>query len=136
MTLLDRALKACGGLERWNRFEHFEVHVSIGGSYLASKVDATNLKEIVVSGNTRFQAAEVVGMLDRSGRGLCRANWVGMENHSGLIAAQQYTPKDFAKLGSRVHWSELDLVYYCGISIWNFISCPFSSRKADSRSEK
>ena len=50
MTLLDSALKACGGLERWNRFERFEVHVSIGGSYLASKFDATNLKEIVVSG--------------------------------------------------------------------------------------
>jgi hypothetical protein len=126
MTLLDNALKACGGLERWNRFDRFEAHVSIGGSYLASKVDATNLKEIVVSGNTRFQAAEVVGMLDRSGRGLCRANWVGIENHSGLIAAQQsVTPEDFAKLGSRAHWTELDVVYYCGISIWNFINCPF-----------
>jgi hypothetical protein len=126
MTLLDNALKACGGLERWNRFDRFEAHVSIGGSYLASKVDTTNLKEIVVSGNTRFQAAEVVGMLDRSGRGLCRANWVGIENHSGLIAAQQsVTPEDFAKLGSRAHWTELDVVYYCGISIWNFINCPF-----------
>ena len=126
MTLLDNALKACGGLERWNRFDRFEAHVSIGGSYLASKVDATNLKEIVVSGNTRFQAAEVVGMLDRSGRGLCRANWVGIENHSGLIAAQQsVTPEEFAKLGSRAHWTELDVVYYCGISIWNFINCPF-----------
>ena len=126
MTLLDNALKACGGLERWNRFDRFEAHVSIGGSYLASKVDATNLKEIVVSGNTRFQAAEVVGMLDRSGRGLCRANWVGIENHSGLIAAQQsVTPEDFAGLGSRAHWTELDVVYYCGISIWNFINCPF-----------
>jgi hypothetical protein len=126
MTLLDNALKACGGLERWNRFDRFEAHVSMGGSYLASKVDATNLKEIVVSGNTRFQAAEVVGMLDRSGRGLCRANWVGIENHSGLIAAQQsVTPEDFAKLGSRAHWTELDVVYYCGISIWNFINCPF-----------
>ena len=126
MTLLDNALKACGGLERWNRFDRFEAHVSIGGSYLASKVDATNLKEIVVSGNTRFQAAEVVGMLNRSGRGLCRANWVGIENHSGLIAAQQsVTPEDFAKLGWRAHWTELDVVYYCGISIWNFINCPF-----------
>ena len=126
MTLLDTALKACGGLERWNRFDRFEAHVSIGGSYLASKVDATNLKEIVVSGNTRFQAAEVVGMLDRSGRGLCRANWVGIENHSGLIAAQQsVTPEDFAGLGSRAYWTELDVVYYCGISIWNFINCPF-----------
>ena len=126
MTLLDNALKACGGLERWNRFDRFEAHVSIGGSYLASKVDATNLKEIVVSGNTRFQAAEVVGMLDRSGSGLCRANWVGIENHSGLIAAQQsVTPEDFAGLGSRAHWTELDVVYYCGISIWNFINCPF-----------
>jgi hypothetical protein len=126
MTLLDNALKACGGLERWNRFDRFEAHVSIGGSYLASKVDATNLKEIVVSGNTRFQAAEVVGMLDHSGRGLCRANWVGIENHSGLIAAQQsVTPEDFAGLGSRAHWTELDVVYYCGISIWNFINCPF-----------
>jgi hypothetical protein len=126
MTLLDNALKACGGLERWNRFDRFEAHVSIGGSYLASKVDVTNLKEIVVSGNTRFQAAEVVGMLDRSGRGLCRANWVGIENHSGLIAAQQsVTPEDFAGLGSRAHWTELDVVYYCGISIWNFINCPF-----------
>jgi hypothetical protein len=126
MTLLDNALKACGGLERWNRFDRFEAHVSIGGSYLASKVDATNLKEIVVSGNTRFQAAEVVGMLDRSGRGLCRANWVGIENHSGLIAAQQsVTPEDFAGLGSRAYWTELDVVYYCGISIWNFINCPF-----------
>ena len=91
MTLLDSALKACGGLERWNRFERFEVHVSIGGSYLASKVDATNLKEIVVSGYTHFQAAEVVGMLDRSRRGLCRMNWVGIENHSGTIAAVSHS---------------------------------------------
>jgi len=126
MTLLDSALKACGGLERWNRFERFEVHVSIGGSYLASKVDATNLKEIVVSGYTRFQAAEVVGVLDRSRRGLCSMNWVGIENHSGTIAAQQsVTPENFAKLGSKARWTELDVVYYCGISVWNFINCPF-----------
>lgn len=126
MTLLDNALKTCGGLERRNRFDRFEVHVSIGGSYLASKGDATMLKEIVVSGSTRFQAAEIVGMLDRSRRGLCRANWVGIENRAGSIEAQQsVAPEDFAKLGSRARWTELDVVYYCGISIWNFISCPF-----------
>jgi hypothetical protein len=126
MTLLDNALKACGGLERWNRFDRFEVHLSMGGSYLASKIDATMLKEIVVSGNTRFQAAEVVGMLGSSRRGLCRANWVGIENYSGSIAAQQsVTPENFAVLGSRARWTELDVVYYCGISIWNFVNCPF-----------
>jgi hypothetical protein len=126
MTLLDKALKACGGLEHWNRFDRFEVHLSIGGSYLASKVDATMLKEIVVSGDTRSQSAEVVGMLDSSRRGLCRANWVGIENYSGTISAQQsVTPETFAKLGSMARWTELDVVYYCGISIWNFVNCPF-----------
>jgi hypothetical protein len=98
MTLLDNALKACGGLERWNRFDRFEVHVSIGGSYLASKVDATNLREIVVSGNTRFQAAEVVGALDRTRRGLCRMNWVGIENplwlNRGSTGSHSWSPRE------------------------------------------
>ncbi len=139
MTLLaaDNALKACGGLERWNRFDRVSEAPRVDRRvlFLASKVDAvTNLKEIVVSGNTRFQAAEVVGMLDRSGRGLCRANWVGIENHSGLIAAQQSVTllKTSRSSGSRV---VIGLSWMSSIiaesRIWEFHQLPVSpSRKA------
>jgi hypothetical protein len=38
---------------------------------------------------------------------------------------QSVTLEDFAKLGSKARWTELDVIYYCGISVWNFINCPF-----------
>jgi len=126
MALLDDVLNGCGGRDRWDRFDHFEAHLSLSGSYLASKVDLASLKEIVVFGSTRLQTADVIGLLASSRRGICGADWVGIESAGGsLVREQSVASTDFVKLGSKDRWTDLDVVFYCGISIWNVVNCLF-----------
>jgi hypothetical protein len=126
MTLLDSVLATAGGRERWARLDRFEVHLTMRGSYLSSKIDSAILKEIVVAGSTRNQTVEVIGVLGPLRNGLCRPNWVGIENRFGVIeASRSVTARHFTRLGSIAQWDDLDVVYYCGISAWNTINYPY-----------
>jgi hypothetical protein len=71
MALLDDALAACGGLDRWRELESFTLHISITGALLARNGKPGLLKEIVAAvcdrftegfGSKDFKAAK--GLLD------------------------------------------------------------------------
>ncbi len=132
MTSLRRILNSSGALDRWRSFDRFEVHLSAAGSILAAKTEASALKDIVVTGDTRSQAVEISGILNGTDRGLCRADWVALEDASGASHSEQMIAFDhFARLGASEDWNKFDLLYYCGISVWNFLNGPYLLADSD-----
>jgi hypothetical protein len=126
MTSLRRILNSSGALDRWRSFDRFEVHLSAAGSILAKKTDAGALKDIVVTGETRFQSVEIAGILNGTDRGLCRADWVALESASGAFHSEQMVASDhFARVGASERWNKFDLLYYCGMAMWNFVNGPY-----------
>ena len=66
MTLLEDALNASGGMDRWHQLKRFTVHMSIDGALLARKGKAGLLKDVVAEGCTHTVAS--VHRIYRSGQ--------------------------------------------------------------------
>lgn len=132
MALLGDVLQASGSLDLWRQMRRFTVHLSIGGVLCARKSDATQLKDLVAEGSTQQQSLEITGFTASDRRALYRPDWVALEGPDGQLLQERRAPSA-AFLGDMksTRWDELQLAYYCGYLIWNYVTVPFVLADAD-----
>ncbi len=126
MALLDDALAACGGLDRWQELETFTLHLSITGTLLARNGKAEVLKEIVVEGSTREPLLRIEGFTAPDKRAVYRPSRVAVEDRHGHILQERHDPhKELLGLTLLAPWDDLTIAYFCGSLIWHNIAAPF-----------
>jgi hypothetical protein len=126
MGLLDDALEACGGLERWRRLKRFTVHVSIDGALFSRIGNAGRLKEMVVEGATEVQTLQVTGFTAPDRCSLYQPDWVAIQSLQGEILRSCRDPQaEFSDQDDNTPWDDLRLAYFCGLSLWNCLTTPF-----------
>lgn len=126
MGLLEKALRASGGLDLWRLTRQFTLHMSITGSLCTARCSAAQLKELVVEGSTQTQALEITGFARADLRALYRPDWVALEGQDARrVMERQGSPEEFRNGLQSTTWDELQLAYYCGYLIWNYIATPF-----------
>jgi hypothetical protein len=126
MALLEDALDARGGLDRWRRLRRFTAHVSMDGALFARKGKARLLKNIVVEGCTRRQSLQITGFTAPDRRGLYDPDRVAVENSDGQLLEERRNPRlAFAGHSDQTPWDDLHLAYYCGYLTWNYLVTPF-----------
>jgi hypothetical protein len=126
MALLHDVLRASGGLDRWRQLRRFTVHMSIGGVLCAEKCGGAQLKDLVVEGCTRQQELEMTGFAAPDKRALYRPDRVALEGCDGnVLQERRATPAQFQDDFRTSSWDELQLAYYCGSLIWNYLTVPF-----------
>jgi hypothetical protein len=126
MALLDDALAACGGLDRWQELESFTLHISITGALLARNGKAGMLKEIVVEGSTREPSLRIEGFTAPDKRAVYWPSRVAVEDRDGHILQDRHEPhKESLELTLLTPWDDLAIAYFCGSLIWHNIAAPF-----------
>ena len=126
MGLLEKALRASGGLDLWRLTRRFTLHMSIAGSLCAERCRTAQLKELVVEGRTQTQALEITGFARADLRALYRPDWVALEGQDARrLKERQGSPEEFRSELQATTWDELQLAHYCGYLIWNHIATPF-----------
>lgn len=126
MALLDDVVSASGGLEQWRRFRRFTFHVSIKGSLLARSSAATHLKDAVVEGCTRTQWVRLTCFSGTDRCAVCGPDQVSIESLDGTLLEVRNDPRAaLLSHGDPSSWDDLDVVYICGLSMWNFVATPF-----------
>ena len=126
MGLLEKALRASGGLDLWRLTRRFTLHMSITGSLCTARCSAAQLKELVVEGSTQTQALEITGFARADLRALYRPDWVALEGQDARrLMERQGSPEEFRSELQSTTWDELQLAHYCGYLIWNHIATPF-----------
>jgi hypothetical protein len=137
MTLLEDALDASGGLNRWHQVKRFTVHLSIGGALLARKGKAGLLKDVVAEGSTQTQSLRLTGFTAPDKRCVYRPDQVAIEGLDGDVLQVRSNPRA-AFLGhpDRTPWDDLHLAYFCGFSIWNYLTTPFLLAHPDIKLEE
>jgi hypothetical protein len=124
--LLEKALRASGGLDLWRLTRRFTLHMSITGALCTERCSTAQLKELVVEGNTQTQALEIIGFARADLRALYRPDWVALEGRDARrLMERQGTPEEFRRELQSTTWDELQLAHYCGYLIWNHIATPF-----------
>ena len=102
MDLLDKALRASGGLDLWRLTRRFTLHMSITGLLCTERCSAAQLKELVVEGSTQTQALEITGFGRADLRALYRPDCVALEGQDARrLMERQGSPGSYAARSNR-----------------------------------
>jgi hypothetical protein len=83
------------------------------------------LRELAAQGSTQISSLHITGLPAPDRRGVYRPHRVTIETPAGALAESRDQPRSAFQDRTQDTWNELDLVYFCGISIWNCPAAPF-----------
>jgi hypothetical protein len=123
--LLQMALTAHGGLERWNEVKTVKVAASITGAIWYVKGQPDYLKDIVMTADTTRERL-VTDFSGQDKRFIFEPDRVVMEKTDGsLIAARDNPESSFAGQKRETPWDDIDVAYFQGEALWTYLNTPF-----------
>src|SRR5271154_2878017 len=123
--LLDLAIKAHGGLNRWNKVKAIKVAASITGGiwYVKGKGDA--LKNVALTAETRNERL-TVDFPGQDKRAIFEPNRIVIEKADGtLIEARGNPVKSFEGQQRETPWDDIHVTYFVGEALWTYLNTPF-----------
>lgn len=148
MSIVERVLDACGGIDRWRRLTGFTAHVSICGAALpppdghapagVSHVTVRSyslptpprvkpsLRELVVEGDTATPRLRIYGSTDLDRCCLYRPERVEFRDMAGhLLQAQDEPLAALAARAPQAPFNPLERGFMFGALVWEAIVGPF-----------
>src|SRR3984957_4784011 len=123
--LLDLAVKAHGGLDRWNKLKAIKVAASITGAIWFVKGKGDVLKNVVLIAETRNERV-TVDFPGQDKRAIFEPNRIVIERLNGtLIESRDNPEKSFAKQQRETPWDDIDVAYFVGEALWTYLNTPF-----------
>jgi hypothetical protein len=123
MALLDDTLAASGGVDRWRELTRFAAHISIDGSLIARRGD---LRDMAAEGSVRTQCVHFSGFIEADQFATYSPDLVTIRRLDGSVVASRRRPGErFPGEGHHQAWDDLDLAYFCGLSLWSCMTMPF-----------
>ncbi|MCC5856547.1 MAG: hypothetical protein JJT90_00175 [Ectothiorhodospiraceae bacterium] len=125
--LRKRIIEAHGGEARWRAVQQVMACVSMGGMEFTSRFQVNPLRSVELSIRT---ASPDVAFADYpASRQVARfqPSRVWVEDAGGGVLMERTAPGAvFRSLRHWFLWDTLDVVYYCGMTLWQALCLPFS----------
>lgn len=124
--LVERILDCHGGLDRWRRLSAVSLDFSSGGLAFRARMQGKALSRIRATIDPHrcrvsladFPAPGTTGKFDRG--------VVGLHDASGICIATRTEPRAaFESLRHKLWWDSLDILYFAGYAIWNYLCFPY-----------
>ncbi len=123
--LLQLAVKAHGGLERWNKVAAIKVAASITGGIWWVKGKGDVLKNIVMSAETKRERL-VTEFPGQNKRSFFEPDRIVMETVTGTIIESRDSPEaSFEGQSRETPWDDIHVAYFCGEALWTYLNTPF-----------
>ena len=127
--LLDLAIEAHGGWNRWLQVKQLRAHVAVGGAIWQVKGWPGALADIRVSADPHRQHVEYAPFLEAGQRGVYDADRTALIAASGEIREQRESPRaSFKGHGLATRWDAQQLIYFSGYAMWTYLTTPFLFR--------
>jgi hypothetical protein len=123
--LLDLAVKAHGGLDRWNKVKAIKVAASITGAIWFLKGKGDVLKNVVLTAQTRNQRL-TVDFPGQDKRAVFESNRIVIEKVDGTVIETRDNPeKSFEGQQRETPWDDIQVAYFVGEALWTYLNTPF-----------
>jgi len=124
--LLQKALAAHGGLDRWNSFETVQATIVTGGQLFGMKGTPQDSTPRRMTVSTRREWASVIPFGVDDQRTNFTANRIAIEKVDGTVVQERIHPSEHAE-GKAVDapWDVLDRAYFNGYALWTYLTTPF-----------
>jgi len=124
--LLQLALQAHGGLDRWRQLQALDLRLSMSGALYKLKGFPEGLPDTMVRLDPFHPAVTIRPYLIENARGHFTPNRVWIEEADGQIVDQRYSPRDsFDGHVLKTPWDQLQRLYFSGYALWNYLTLPF-----------
>lgn len=124
--LLEQILERHGGLDRWRAKSTLTARLSFGGLAFMSRFKPTvghrerDAEVSIAEPKVIFEDYPRPGQ-----RGVFTADRVWIEADGRELQSRDAPRAAFASLRRSLWWDPLDLLYFSGYALWNYLCCPF-----------
>jgi hypothetical protein len=123
--LLQLAVKAHGGLDRWNKITIVKVAASIAGAIWFVKSKGDVLKDVLTTIETTTERL-TMDFPGQNKRSIFEPNRVIIEKTDGTVIETRDNPEEsFAGHQLNTPWDDLHVAYFSGEALWTYINTPF-----------
>lgn len=123
--LLDTAIKAHGGLDRWNKIKAIKTAASLTGSIWFVKGRGDVLKNVDILAETKRERL-TMDFPGQDKRTVFEPNRVDVETSQGkLIAGRDDPEKSFEGHTRETPWDDVHVAYFSGEAMWTYLNTPF-----------
>ena len=123
--LLDFAVQAHGGLDRWRQIRSIRVAASITGAIWFVKGQGDVLKDVVLTADTQTERL-IVDFPGQDKRAIFTPERIEIQRADGtLIASRDHPEQSFAGQQRETPWDEIHVIYFVGEALWTYLNTPF-----------
>jgi hypothetical protein len=124
--LLNLAIKAHGGLERWRQVRSLQARVTLNGTLWRIKGRPNGLPGVLMRADTRQPALTITPFPNPGSVGHFTPDrvWIGGQNNE-LVSELNQPRESFAGAVLATKWNELQELYFAGYAFWNYFTTPF-----------
>jgi hypothetical protein len=128
-ALLEEALEASGGLERWRAARTVDARVRSGGLLLRTRVPGLRFANYRVSVEIERRRTVMDPFPHHGRRAIFDRGAVRIEGEDGETVAARADPRpEFSGrsgLRRNLRWDALDSSYFAGYAMWNYLTTPY-----------
>ncbi len=124
--LLEQVLEAHGGRARWQSLDTIEADFSSGGLAFSLHLQPWTLQGLKISVQPHARRVVLRDFVHPGWSGVWTPNRVQILDDHGVVVAQRLDPRiAFSRIDKQVRWNKLDILYFAGYALWNYLSFPF-----------
>ncbi len=125
--LRDRMVEAHGGEERWRDVRQVMACVTMGGMEFTSRFQSGPLRNVEVTVGTGSPDVAFADFPEPGQTARFQPCRVWVEDGTGNVIDERAAPGAvFRSIRHWFVWDSLDVVYYCGMSLWQALCLPFT----------
>jgi hypothetical protein len=123
--LLDSAVAAHGGLDRWNQVKSITFDASVTGAFWHLKGQGDALKDIRLEVDTTRQLVTIT-FVGQDKRSVFEPDRVVVQRGDGtLLEARDDPERSFDGHQFETPWDDIHLAYFVGEAQWTYVNMPF-----------
>jgi hypothetical protein len=125
-SLVDDAIEAHGGLDRWNQLRSADIHALVNGVVWTLKGVPGILTDFHYQLDLHQQRGRIPNFTRPDQRATFQADRVSIETNDGAVVDELVEPR--ASLEGQTlqsTWNELQLLYFFGFAAWTYMTTPF-----------
>ncbi|MBL8485623.1 MAG: hypothetical protein JNK22_00775 [Rhodocyclaceae bacterium] len=126
MPLLEKVLDAHGGRLAWGRVRTIEAALSSGGLAFSMHGQGSALLGLHARVHPHERRVALAGYTGHGRTGLWTPDRVTLRDAAGNpLADRDFPRRSFRRLDRLFRWDALDMLYFAGYALWNYLTFPF-----------
>jgi hypothetical protein len=123
--LLENAVAAHGGLDRWNVVRSITVDAAITGALFHAKSQADALKNVRLEMDTTRELV-TIDFVGQDKRSVFEPHRIVVQRRDGTLTGARDDPRSsFEGHGFETPWDDMHLAYFTGAALWTYLATPF-----------